>query len=163
MLGVHAIQSHISSAASTVAASIALQAKSAKLDTEAEKIGQMKSEAQEKYDSAMSAATTEIVTGIALHVASVVSAVSSFSGSNGVLRGPLTHTLLGGFPFDGQFLTLHRRSDQAQEAVDEAQALIDSKDDSSAADVDAARGRRKAGLDNIEKLLDIIRSMNPPI
>jgi hypothetical protein len=53
---------------------------------------------------------------------------------------------------------LDRRSDQQQKAINRSSDPAASKDTS-----DAARDRRKAGLDAIQKLLDIIHGMNPQL
>jgi hypothetical protein len=55
----------------------------------------------------------------------------------------------------------YRRSDQVQGAI-YAQEQAINRLGSEGFDV-AARDRRKAGMDNIQKFLDIVRSMNPQI
>lgn len=142
-------------------AALTLAAKGGKLEADQKAIGAGMAEAGEKADRAMNAAWTGMVTGIASGLASVAGAAASFSGQ--VLRGgALKNTLLDHFNF--ATAPQGKQSDKVQKKIAEAEAAANaSKNASQSGETDSAGDRRKAGLDNIQKLLDLIRSINPQI
>jgi hypothetical protein len=61
----------------------------------------------------------------------------------------------------GFSIGLNMRANQQQIAVNRMESAADAADANPSSS--GATDRRKAGLDNIQKMLDIIRSMNPQI
>lgn len=117
-----------------------LALKQAKLDLERSMIDQMKSEARERYDQAMEAARLALVLGIA--PGTVPDRFAEYQASLGKAA-------------DRMQRLINELEKESQDAA--------GRTASSDADCKAARERRQKGLDNIQKLLDIIRSMNPQL
>jgi hypothetical protein len=118
-----------------------------KINAESTKISQMQQEASQRYTNAMSAATSEMVMGVA----------ASASAAFDVLRSSSVN------PFSD---ALHFASDDLQRAVHKLETAADSAKAAQKDSTDATsdtRDRRKAGLDNIQKILDIIHGMNPQL
>ncbi len=167
-----------------------LQMKAGKLEMESKKIDQMKVEAGERFEHAMHAADMELVMGCISIGAAALSAVSAGAGSG--IFGKASESVTKGLEFASKALTLGEKiantaisysiaddknfadkqkadglaSDKMQQAINSEQGRIDKQTNAAegAKDfADAARDRRKSGLDNIQKLLDIIRSINPNI
>jgi len=153
--------STLSPAFATSARALTLASKASTLDAQNAAIDAGMTEAREKADRAMNAAWTGMVTGIASGLASIAGAAAGFSGQ--VLRGPKHQTAL----LDNLHVAIapqSKQSDKVQKKVAEAEAAANAaKGKADTGEADTAGDRRKAGLDNIQKLLDILRSMNPQI
>ena len=120
-----------------------LQLKATKLDLEMARINQMKEEAAERFDRAMSAAHAAMVTGI-LHG-------DATGGRDWTITVP--HEKGVAKKSDLIQLQIRHQEDEIEKA---AKRVAKSRDAA-----EASRDRRQKGLDNIQKLLDIIRGMNP--
>jgi hypothetical protein len=161
MLGLSFMYAQTSPAPST-AATITLQSKEANLRSDNKSIDAGMKEAEQQASNLMSAATTGMVMGILSGAATIGSAVDATASAGNVLRGPPTTSLLDDLHFFGDSVTPERRSDATEVMIDASEAAIDAADAAKDAST-AASDRRKTGLDNIQKLLDILRRMNPQL
>jgi hypothetical protein len=123
--------------------------KAAKMDMEKEKIHQLRSEAGERFDHAMTAATKEMSLGIVsagAQIAAGIGAASAAGSRAGIGQAP------------------GKKSDEIQSKLFLAEQQIN-KADLSKKDtaVENASDRKKAMLDAIQKILDLLTEMNPKI
>lgn len=162
-----------------------LKEKEGKFGLEKEKIDAMKAEADERFDHAMSAANKEMGMGI---VSCAAAASTVLGGASGVLGeaaaegskvaghiGEVTSkglnaALVVGIAEDKNWGDKQteggKRSDEIQTKIFDKEIQInragvqasDSKES-----LEAARDRKKAGMDSLQKFLDIMRAMNPQI
>ena len=106
----------------------------------------MMEEAREKYTRAMSAASAEMILGIASVAAGAASAISS-----GVAPAAATNPLVA---------DLHFHADDLQKRVSASEREHDAHGDGGS---EAARDRKRSSQDNVQKFLDLLRSVNPQI
>jgi len=160
-------------------ARVELKEREAKLALEKEKIEAMKAEAGERFDHAMSAANKEMAMGIVSCIAVASTILGGGSGAEGsevaahigdVISKGLNAALVVGIAEDknwGDKQTKDgKQSDEIQAKIFDKEILItragvqasDSKEC-----LEAARDRRQAGTDSLQKFLDIMRGMNPQI
>ena len=123
--------------------------KAAKFGMEKEKIDQLRSEAGERFDHAMTAATKEMSLGIVsagAQIAAGIGAASAAGSRAGIGQAP------------------GKKSDEIQSKIFLAEQQIN-KADLSKKDtaVENASDRKKAMLDAIQKMLDLLAEMNPKI
>ena len=117
-----------------------LKLKDEKIHLELRRIAEMRSEARERYELAMETAQLEASLGVAS--SKMPDRLAEYQTSLEKAAERMQHLING----------------QEQEIQD---ALKRTGKSASAAE--AARDRRQKGLDNIQKLLDIIRGINPQI
>ncbi|MCC6810289.1 MAG: hypothetical protein IT381_22860 [Deltaproteobacteria bacterium] len=157
-----------------------LALKAGKFELEKTKITQMKAEASERYEHAMTAANWEMGLGIASCCAAAVSFAGGIGGcpswvgqlgkgldvavkavQAGATREIAHHKNYGDYQ-----KKMGLASDETQKQIYDQENAInkagvqasESKDAS-----EASRDRRKSALDNMQKFLDILRSINPQI
>src|SRR4051812_3876835 len=154
MLGIYSRLTQASDVLSTKSA--ILQSTADKLSQDKSAIAQMREEADERFDAAISAANAEMELGMASGFAAAASAVRS----DHVLRGKLASPIGGDLSFyvDPSSKVLDRKLDATQKEVAKSEKAID--DSSTTA---AASDRTHAMRESIQRLLDMIKSMNPQI
>ena len=142
-------------ARSRPAPGLELQLKSAKLDLQNQKIAGMQQEAAERYDNAMSAAAAEMALGV------VSAAAGASASAAGVTKAAAANPVLADLHFHSEAPT--RRSDATQQAIHSQESKQNAEAVGASDASEAATDRRRAALDNIQKFLDVLRSMNPQI
>ena len=148
-----------------------LSMKAEKLDMESTKIHQMASEAGERYDAAETAANVDMVVGICSIGLSIVGAVTGDGGGKLCkILDTTQSTIFNRANFHNKNFNDYQKqnlqSDQTQLQINDQQKRIDKQTDAteeSKTDADGKKDMKTRGLDNLQKLLDIIRSINPQI
>ena len=163
-----------------------LTLKAAKFDMEKTKIVQMKDEARERYEHAMTAANWEMGLGIASCCAAAFSFVGGMSSNPGsgtfcdimgkigkgldvatkAVQAGATREIAHHKNYGDYQKKMGLASDATQQQIYDQEKSINAAGVQASESKDAheaSRDRRKSALDNMQKFLDILRSINPQI